>query len=112
MTGGRDASADPWRRVPDGLLVRLRLTPKSSKDAVEGIEPTAEGPALKVRVRAVPEDGAANASAGALLAKWLGVPKRTVEIAAGHKSRVKSFKVAGDPGALETRIAGLTAPAR
>jgi hypothetical protein len=94
-----------WRRTASGLIVRLRLTPGSSRDAIEGVAPTAEGPALKARVRAVPEDGAANAAAAALLAKWLGVPKSAVAIASGHKSRVKCFRVAGEAGAIEARLA-------
>ncbi|MEQ1648106.1 MAG: DUF167 family protein, partial [Hyphomicrobiaceae bacterium] len=47
----------PWRATKDGLELRVRLTPKSSRDAVEGIETTADGPALKARVTAIPEDG-------------------------------------------------------
>lgn len=99
MTSGRQTEA-PWRETAEGVLVRLRLTPKSSRDAIEGIEATAEGPALKARVRAVPEDGAANAAAALLLAKWLGLPKSAVAIAAGHKSRVKCFLVTGDRTAI------------
>lgn len=98
-------TAVPWRRAAGGVLVRLRLTPRSSKDAIETtIEETAEGPALKARVRAVPEDGAANAAATLVLAKWLGVSKSAVEIAAGHKSRIKSFLVSGDTAAIEAAI--------
>ncbi len=91
----------PWRAGKDGVVVRVRVTPKSSREAIDGLETTAEGPAFKARVRAVPEDGAANAAVAALLAKWLGVPKRSVELLSGGKSRIKSFAVSGDPAALE-----------
>lgn len=100
-----EAVAAPWRRTAGGVLLRLRLTPRSSVDAIEGtIEPTAEGPALKARVRAVPEDGAANEAAILVLAKRLGVPKSAVVIASGHKSRVKSFLVSGDAAAIEEAL--------
>lgn len=90
----------PWRIVQGGLAVRVRLTPKASRDAVEGVEVTADGPALKARVRAVPEDGAANAAVERLVATWLGVPKSSVALTAGGKSRVKTLTVAGDGAAL------------
>lgn len=95
----------PWRAVAGGVVVRVRLTPKSSKDAVEGIEETAEGPALKARVRAVPSEGEANTAVERLLADWLGVPKRTVALGSGGKSRVKSLTVSGDVAELEKRLA-------
>ena len=81
--------------------MRVRLTPKSSTDAIEGTEETADGPAFKARVRALPSEGEANAALVKLLAKWLDVPKSTVAVTAGTKSRVKLLTVAGDPVVLE-----------
>lgn len=95
----------PWRVVLDGVVLRVRLTPKSSKDVVEGIEVTAEGPAFKVRVRAVPEDGAANKAVQRLFAEWLGVPRSTVTLIQGSKSRLKSLKVDGATMTIEQRLA-------
>jgi uncharacterized protein len=49
-----------------------RLTPKSSRDEIGGIEQLAGGRAvLKVRMRAVAQDGEANAALIRLLAKGL-----------------------------------------
>ncbi|MDF2972320.1 MAG: bifunctional methylenetetrahydrofolate dehydrogenase/methenyltetrahydrofolate cyclohydrolase [Microvirga sp.] len=48
----------PWRIRPEGLEVRVRVTPRGGRDAIDGIETLSDGrPVLKVRVRAVPEDG-------------------------------------------------------
>jgi len=99
------AGDQPWIATADGLRVRVRLTPKSSRDEISGLEATAEGPALKARVRAVPEDGKANAAITEVLAKWLGAPKSSVTLAAGAKSRIKTLHVAGVPEDLATRIA-------
>lgn len=99
------AGEQPWMPVSDGLRVRVRLTPKSSRDEISGIEDTAEGCALKARVRAVPEDGKANAAVAELLAKWLGVPKSSVTLAAGGKSRIKTLHVAGRAADLATLVA-------
>jgi uncharacterized protein len=76
------------------------VTPKSSRDAIEGIEITADGHALTVRVRAVPDKGAANTAVIETVAKWLGVAKRTVTLDAGATSRVKLLSISGDPAAL------------
>lgn len=76
--------------------IPVKLTPKSSKDAVEGWDLDPEGrPVLKVRVRAMPVDGAANAALLAVLAKALGVPRRDVNLARGNQSRLKMVEVAG-----------------
>jgi uncharacterized protein YggU (UPF0235/DUF167 family) len=93
-------------RVAGGcVIVRVRLTPKSSLDAVGEITPTADGPPLAMRVRALPADGAANLAAARLLARWLDVPARNVRLSAGGKSRVKAFAVAGDASGLAALIA-------
>jgi uncharacterized protein YggU (UPF0235/DUF167 family) len=104
-----DAGGLPWRVVAGGVVLRVRLTPKASRDGVEGIGPTAEGPAVKARVRAVPEDGAANAAVAALIAGWLGVPKTSVALTHGGKSRIKVLMVSGDADTLVSRLETLTA---
>lgn len=96
--------APPWREVAGCVIVRVRVTPKSSLDAIEGIETTPNGPALKVRVRAPPSEGEANAAVERLLAGWLDVPKSRVKVTAGTKSRLKSLKVTGEPRELAERI--------
>ena len=105
MTGA--APESPWRTSDHGVVIRIRLTPKGGRDLIAGVTPTADGPALKARVRAVPEDGAANAAIAALVASWLGVRKTDAEVTAGHKSRVKSVSVAGAPADLVARLVGL-----
>jgi len=89
----------------DGIDLFVRLTPKSSVDRLEGVETAADGRChLKARVRAVPENGAANTALQKLVAKALGVPVSSVSIAAGGTSRLKTLRVAGDPGVLAQRI--------
>ena len=89
----------------------VRVTPKSARDSVEGVTETVEGPALKVRVRAVAEDGKANRAVEQVLAQWLGVAKTRVAVASGDTSRVKTLFVSGETAALESllskRLAGV-----
>lgn len=88
-----------------GVSFHVRLTPKGGRDAVEGWEPGAEGSEhLKARVRAVPEDGKANAALIALLASTLAIPKSAIRIAAGATSRLKRVEIAGDTAALAARL--------
>ena len=85
----------PWGAAPNGVVVTVRLTP------IEGIEPLADRrSALKVRVRAAPTQGEANAALVALIAKATGVAKRDVSLIAGLGARVKRLKIAGAPAAL------------
>ncbi len=95
----------PWRTGIGCVIVRVRVVPKSSKDGIDGVEPTADGPAFKVRVRAVPADGEANEAVERQLADWLDIPKSRVSVASGHRSRVKSLKVIGDAPSLVNRLA-------
>jgi uncharacterized protein len=91
----------PWAVAADGVTVTVRLTPKGGRDAIESVETLADGRAvLKVRVRALPMEGEANAALCRVLAKALGVPPSRVEIAGGAMSRVKRVKIVGDPVAL------------
>ena len=100
-----------WRRSAARLSLRVRLTPRSSRDAIEGVERTAEGMALKARVRAIPENGAANAALERLIADWLGIPKSTVSVAAGGKSRIKTVVLSDadrlTPDDLQNKIASI-----
>jgi uncharacterized protein YggU (UPF0235/DUF167 family) len=102
---GQTASAVPWRAGRGCVIVRVRVTPKSSKDAVDGIEQTADGPAFRVRVRAVPAEGEANAAVEKLVAAWLEVPKSRVAVIQGGKSRVKSLEITGEVDEITARLA-------
>lgn len=87
---------DPLRPLNGGTRFALRLTPKSSRDCVDGWAQDANGkPYLKARVRAVPEDGKANTALIRCLAKTLGIAKTDIRIVAGHTARLKTIEIAG-----------------
>lgn len=91
------------------LEVLARVTPKSSRDGIDGLVETAQGPALKVRVRAVAEDGAANAALEKVVAGWLGLAASRVTVRRGGKSRVKVLGIAGEPAEIEALVAARVA---
>jgi uncharacterized protein (TIGR00251 family) len=99
------------RRVGAGVVLKVRLTPKSSRDAIEGLADFGGETVLKARVRAVPEAGRANAALTKLIAAWLELPARSVSVAQGTKSRLKHVAIEGDASELvrliETRVAAL-----
>ncbi|KXF79361.1 hypothetical protein ATN84_06530 [Paramesorhizobium deserti] len=89
----------------DGITVFVRLTPKSSRDAVEGIADAADGRRhLIARVRAVPEDGKANKALEKLIAKTLRVAGGGVSVTGGATSRLKQVHIMGEPQALAARL--------
>ena len=99
----------PFRLRADGVDLIVRLTPKSAIDAVEGIAVGSDGaPHLKARVRAVPDKGAANAALEALIAAWLGTPRRNVALIAGGTSRLKTIRISGDPALIAAVIEART----
>jgi uncharacterized protein len=98
------AVALPWRTGAGCVIVRVRLTPKSSVEGIAGVGQTVKGAAFQARVRAVPAEGEANAALEGLVARWLDVPKSTVRVTHGAKSRVKSLTISGETGCLEARL--------
>jgi uncharacterized protein (TIGR00251 family) len=73
------------KESPRGVVVKVFVQPRSSRNSIEGIH----GDALKIRLKAPPVDGAANKMCISFLAKCIGVSKSTVEVLSGHASRTK-----------------------
>ncbi len=102
-------SSVPWSlRAADALVLRVRLCPKSAFDRIRGIEHLSDATCvLKVRVRAVPQDGEANRALCQLLAKSLGIAASAVHLESGATARVKSLVISGDPADLAAKLATL-----
>ncbi len=99
----------PWTQTADGIVLDVRLTPRSARDAIEGVERRADGRmVLKARVRAAPVEGDANAALRRLIAKELQIAPRQVEFAGGETARLKRLRIAGDPRMLATLLERFT----
>ena len=87
----------------------VRLTPGASSDRIDGWDVDADGrPVLKVRVRARPVEGEANAALIKLLAGTLDIPKSAMSLDRGGQSRTKVIAVAGlTDEDLRIRLTGL-----
>ena len=90
------------RRAPDAER-RPRL--------IDGIETLSDGRAvLKIRVRATPSKGEANAALVKLIATAVGVPPRDVSLVAGATTRIKRLVVSGDGPTLVAALEKIAAP--
>ncbi|MBZ9866710.1 DUF167 family protein [Mesorhizobium sp. CA15] len=99
----------PFRERENGIDLFVRLTPKAALDRIDGVETAADGRShLKTRVRAVPENGAANAALERLMAKALGVPVSAVSVVGGGTSRLKTLRVMGDGAELAKSVEALS----
>ena len=103
-------TAPAWT-VKDGhLLLTVRLTPNAREEGIEGIRVLADGKAvLAVRVRAVPENGAANDALEKRIARAMGVAKSRVSLVAGATQRVKIVRIDGDAADLAAQLQALVA---
>ncbi|MGZ8312297.1 MAG: DUF167 domain-containing protein [Allosphingosinicella sp.] len=95
--------------VPDGAGSRLtvRVTPRAGRSGFAGNIDIGEGRrALAVRLAAPPVEGAANLALVELLAARLGVPRSSVRIVSGDKSRIKVVALPTlAPAALAEKLA-------
>jgi uncharacterized protein (TIGR00251 family) len=101
----------PWSASPGGVSLTVRLTPKGGRNAIDGIEIMSDNRAvLKIRVRAAPSEGEANAALIKLIAKAVGVPPRDVSLAAGATARIKRLNISGDGPTLVAVLEKIAAP--
>lgn len=95
----------PYAAAQGGVRLALRLTPRASRNGVDGISADAEGrPILKLRLVAPPVEGAANEALIAFLAKTLSLRKADIAIRSGETSRVKILHLAGDSAAILQKL--------
>jgi uncharacterized protein len=88
----------------------IRVRPAARQDAVGGRAATSrpdDAPALEVRVRARPIDGAATTAAERVLAGALGLRPRQVRVVRGATSRDKLVEITDPPPDLPARWAAL-----
>ncbi|MGX1098329.1 DUF167 family protein [Amorphus sp. MBR-141] len=109
--GGPAIASDRlFERTDDSVTVRVRLTPRADRDAVDGVRTLSDGSeVLAARVRAIADKGKANKALEALLAATFGLPKSAVSLRSGHTARIKTVRLEGDPNAIEATCRALPA---
>ena len=82
------------RETAVGVVLTLKVIPRSSVNAVAGVQ----ADALKLKITAPPVDSAANAEVVRFLAQVLDVPRGAVQLLRGATSRHKQVQVVGLSG--------------
>jgi uncharacterized protein (TIGR00251 family) len=89
--------------LEDGSRFTVRVQPRASRTEIVG--PYADG--IKIRLAAPPVKGAANAALIAFLSRALRIPKSSVRIARGERSRTKVVEVSGiEPDLVRLKLEG------
>lgn len=99
----------PITLTPDGKTrVFVRVTPKSSRNGMEGVYEDAAGKVwLKVRLTVAPEDGKANKALLKLLSKEWSIAASSMQIVTGQTSREKCIEI-DDAGVIPLLMAKIT----
>ena len=98
--------------TPEGLRLAVRLTPRASRNGIDGVRQGADGRSyLQLRVAAPPVEGAANAALVEFVAVSLDLRKSDVRMISGQSGRLKLLELTGDGGRIAQRLAGLIAMA-
>jgi uncharacterized protein len=95
------------RETKEGLLLAIRVIPRSARDEIVGTH----GNALKIRLNGPPVDGKANAQLIRFLGDRLGAPPSRIQIVRGKTAREKQVLVTGlRPEELRSRLGSSCPP--
>lgn len=75
------------KKKKEGIVLLIHARPGTSHNRVAG----EYNGRLKIHLQAPPVEGAANKNLKKFLSKKLNIPKKSIKLLSGHKSRAKSF---------------------
>lgn len=79
-----------WYQIRDhDIIFNLHISPNAAKTQIAGLY----GDALKISVKALPQEGAANAELIRFISEQCGLRKQDIEIIHGLTSRRKKIKL-------------------
>jgi len=84
------------KQAKDGIYLNVHTQPGARKGGLRGMH----GDAVKIAVHEAAQNGRANQSLVAFVAKGMAVPKSDVQIVSGHSSRSKRIFVSGEEETL------------
>ncbi len=92
--------------VDGGCRLGVRAQPGARRSEVAGLW----NGHVKVCVRAPAEDGRANDELLDVLAEFLGLPRRALELERGERARVKLVRIAAPLASVAARVSTLSGP--
>ena len=81
----------PFRKTKDGVVIEVKVEPRSSKKGIAGIM----GNYLKVKLTAPPVDGAANEQLIEVISEAFGIRKSSIRVVKGASSKKKLVEIKG-----------------
>lgn len=79
--------------LPKSDYLRIKVIPRSAKnEVVEIMEDETGEKTIKIRIKAIPEKGKANAELIKFLSKELSLPKDQISILSGKQDQLKLLK--------------------
>ncbi len=98
-------TAIPFALEKGGVRLAVRLTPRASRNGIDGIVQSADGKSmLQLRLSAPPVEGAANKALITYLADELALRKSCISIRSGETARFKILFIEGDGLALIAKL--------
>ena len=96
----------PFKESLNGVSFAVKVHPRAKKSAITGVL----GDALKLSLTTPPVEGRANQACVEFFADLFQVPRASVTIAAGEKSRQKVVRIAGvNRTVIEKKLEGALA---
>ena len=83
------AATTPWSHTPDGLALQVDLQPRAARNRVVGLH----GDASKISLTTPPIEGRTNTALVAFLSHLFKLPRSTVALESGSKSRGKQVRI-------------------
>ena len=91
----------PWQITTQGLILHVHVQPRASQNRLVG----RHGGSLKIALSAPPVDNAANTALLSFLAALLRIPRSSLTLLSGDKSREKRVQIiAQDPTRLTQQL--------
>ncbi len=81
----------PFRKTKDGILIEVKVEPRSSKKGITGVMDNV----LKVKLTAPPVEGEANEQLVEVIAEATGVRKSSISVVRGRSSKRKTVEIKG-----------------
>jgi uncharacterized protein (TIGR00251 family) len=88
---GSEKMRIPFRKTRDGVVIEVKVEPRSSKKGIAGVLDDI----LKVKLTAPPVEGEANEQLIEVIAEAAGVRKSSIRIVRGLSSKRKTIEIKG-----------------
>ena len=84
----------PITKTSEGTKLRVKISPNASQNSIAGVIDIGDNKkALKINIKAVPEDGKANKELISFLSKTWKISKNNIDIISWHSNKIKNILI-------------------